>query len=121
MHVAYWIVGGLLAAFYLYSGGIKVVRSPESLRPMMGWIDTVPLWLVRVIGLLEVVGAVGLILPPLTGVAPGLAVLAASGLLILQVEAIALHLRRGESRLIVLNLVLLAAAAAALWLATGWL
>ena len=93
MHVAYWIVGGLLAAFYLYSGGIKVVRSPESLRPMMGWIDTVPLWLVRVIGLLEVLGAVGLILP----------------------------LRRGESRLIVLNLVLLAAAAAALWLATGWL
>ena len=50
MTVAYWIVAGLLALVYLYSGGLKVVRSPDQLRPMMGWIDTLPLRLVRAIG-----------------------------------------------------------------------
>jgi hypothetical protein len=52
--VACWIVAGLLALFYLYAGGLKVLRSPDQLRPMMGWIDTVPLRLVRVIGVLGV-------------------------------------------------------------------
>jgi hypothetical protein len=69
MTVAYWIVAALLALLYLYSGGLKVLRSPDQLRPMMGWIDTVPLRLVRTIGVLEVLGALGLILPPLTGTA----------------------------------------------------
>ena len=64
MTVAYWIVASLLALFYLYAGGLKVLRSPDQLRPMMGWIDTVPLRLVRAIGVLEVLGALGLILPP---------------------------------------------------------
>lgn len=73
MSVAYWIIASLLALFYLYAGGIKVVRSKDQLRPMMGWIDAVPLRLVRTIGVLEVLGALGLILPPLIGIAAGLA------------------------------------------------
>jgi hypothetical protein len=40
MVVAYWIVAGLLAAFYLYSGGIKIARSQEQLAPMMAWAGT---------------------------------------------------------------------------------
>jgi hypothetical protein len=119
--VAYWIVAGLLALFYLYSGGMKVLRSPDALRPMMGWIDTVPLPVVRTIGLLEVLGALGLVLPPLSGVAPVLAVAAAVGLVLVQIGAATLHLRRGESRLIGLNLVLLVLAAVAAWLGTTWL
>src|ERR1700689_3286596 len=67
MTVAYWIIAGLLALLYLYSGGLKVLRSPDQLRPMTGWVDTVPLRLVRTIGVLEILGAIGLILPPLTG------------------------------------------------------
>ena len=47
MTVAYWIVAGLLAVFFVYAGGIKVVQSPEKLRPMMAWVDSVPLGLVR--------------------------------------------------------------------------
>ncbi len=42
MTVAYWIVAGLLAVFFVYAGGIKVVQSPEKLRPMMAWVDSVP-------------------------------------------------------------------------------
>jgi len=80
MTVAYWIVAGLLAVLYLYSGGLKVLRSPDQLRPMMAWVDAMPLRFVRTIGVLEVLGALGLILPPLTGIAPALALAAAIGL-----------------------------------------
>jgi len=121
MRVAYWIVAGLLALFYLYAGGIKVARSKDQLRPMMGWVDSVPLWLVRTIGALEVLGALGLILPPLTGIAAPLALAAATGLALIQVGAMSLHLSRGEAAVIWLNIVLLALAGVAIWLSTTWL
>ena len=121
MGLAYWIAAALLALLYLYSGGIKVVRSKDQLRPMMGWIDTVPLRLVRTIGVLEVLGALGLVLPPLTGIAPGLALAAAIGLVLIQVGAISLHLSRGEAKMIGLNIVLLALAGVAIWLSLTWL
>jgi DoxX-like family len=121
MRVAYWIVAGLLALFYLYAGGIKVARSKDQLRPMMGWVDSVPLRLVRTIGALEVLGALGLILPPLTGIAAPLALAAATGLALIQVGAMSLHLSRGEAAVIWLNIVLLALAGVAIWLSTTWL
>jgi DoxX-like family len=121
MTVAYWIVAALLALVYLYAGGLKVLRSPDQLRPMMGWIDTLPLRLIRSIGALEVLGALGLILPPLTGIAPALALAAAIGFLLIQAGAISLHLRRGEARLIGFNIFLLVLAGVALWLSTTWL
>jgi hypothetical protein len=121
MTVAYWVVAVLLALFYVYSGGLKVLRSPDQLRPMMGWVDTVPLRLVRTIGVLEVLGALGLVLPPLTGIAPGLALAAAVGLLLIQVGAIALHLSRGETKVIGLNIGLFVLAGVEIWLATVWL
>jgi hypothetical protein len=121
MELAYWIVAALLALFYLYAGGKKVAQSKEQLQPMMGWVDRVPMPLVRTIGALEVLGATGLILPPLTGIAPWLAIAAAVGLFLIQVGGIALHVSRGEARLIGLNIGLLVAAAAAAWLATTWL
>ncbi|MGW7611153.1 DoxX family protein [Streptomyces sp. NPDC054766] len=118
MDVAYWIVAALLTAFYLYAGGIKILQSQERLQPMMGWVDRVPMPVVRLIGTLEVLGAAGLILPPLTGIAPWLAVAAATGLVLIQVGGIAVHVSRGEARMIGLNIVLLVAAAAAVWLGT---
>lgn len=121
MEIAYWILGGLLAVFYLYSGGIKVVQSQDRLRPMMGWVDQIPMPLVRVIGALEVLGAIGLILPPLTGVAPGLALAAAIGLVLVQIGGIVTHVLRGELKVIGLNIALLIAAAITAWLATVWI
>jgi hypothetical protein len=121
MTVAYWVVAALLALLYLYSGGLKLLRSPDQLRPMMGWIDTVPLRLVRTIGVLEVLGALGLILPPLTGVAPVLALAAATGLVLIQVGGVSLHLSRGEVKVVGLNVALLVLAGVEIWLATVWL
>jgi hypothetical protein len=121
MEIGYWIIGGLLALFYLYSGGIKMFQSQDRLRPMMAWVDQVPMPLVRVIGGLEVLGAVGLILPPLTGIVAGLAVAAAIGLVLIQIGGIVTHVSRGEVRVIGLNIALLIAAAITAWLATVWL
>lgn len=88
---------------------------------MMGWVDSVPMGFVRAIGVLEVLGAIGLILPPLTGIAPWLALAAASGLVLLQIGGIIVHLSRGEAKVIGLNIVLLVVAGLAVWLATVWL
>lgn len=121
MHVAYWIVAALLAVFYLYAGGKKVLQSQDRLRPMMAWVDTIPMPLVRLIGTLEVLGAAGLVLPPLTGIAAFLAVVSAVGLVLLQIGGTTLHLSRGEVREIGLNITLLTLAAVAVWLGTIWL
>ncbi|GAB2727141.1 DoxX family protein [Kitasatospora kifunensis] len=120
MNTAYWIVAGLLALFYLYGGGVKVVRSREQLRPMMAWVDSTPMPAVRAIGTVEVLGAIGLLLPPLTGIAPWLAPAAAIGFIVLQIGATRVHLRRAD-RQITLNITLLLAAAVVSWLSTTWL
>ncbi|MCP9210478.1 DoxX family protein [Streptomyces sp. NEAU-Y11] len=117
MNIAYWTVAGLLAMFYIYAGTLKVFRSRDQLRPMMAWVDRVPLPALRALGTVEILGATGLILPPLTGIAPLLAPAAAIGFVLLQTGAIAVHLT-GEDRRITLNVGLTATAAVTIWLAT---
>lgn len=119
MTVAYWIVVALLGPFYLYAGGKKVIQTKEQLAPMMGWVDTVPMPAVRAIGTVELLGVVGLVVPPLTGVLPGLAVAAAAGFVVLQVLATGLHVARGEANVTWLNAALIVLAGAATCLATG--
>ncbi|WP_030327145.1 DoxX family protein [Streptomyces sp. NRRL B-3229] len=118
MNIAFWIVAGLLALFYCYAGTLKVVRSRDQLRPMMVWVDRVPLPALRALGTVEILGAVGLILPPLTGIAPWLAPAAAIGFVLLQAGAIATHVT-GEDRRIALNVGLAATAVVTVWLAAG--
>ncbi|CAL9328288.1 DoxX family protein [Streptomyces albus] len=117
MHIAYWILAGLLAVFYLYAGTLKATRSRDQLRPMMAWVDRTPLPALRALGAVEVLGAAGLILPPLTGIAPWLATAAALGFVLLQAGAIAVHLTGGDRR-IALNAGLIVTAAVTVWLAT---
>ncbi|MFB7629828.1 DoxX family protein [Streptomyces sp. NPDC056149] len=116
MNIAYWIVAGPLALFYFSAGTLKVIRSRDHLRPMMAWVDRIPLPALRALGAVETLGATGLILPPLTGIAPALAAAAAIGFVLLQTGAIAVHLT-GEDRRIALNAALTVAAAVTIWLA----
>ncbi|MFF4188534.1 DoxX family protein [Streptomyces sp. NPDC001691] len=117
MNIVYWFVAGTLALFYFYAGALKVVSSRDQLRPMMAWVDRVPLPAIRALGAVEILGATGLVLPPLTGIAYSLAPTAAGGLLLLQVGAIAVHLTGGDRR-IALNAGLTITAAVTMGLAT---
>jgi hypothetical protein len=76
--------------------------------------------LVRTIGVLEVLAAIGLIVAPLPGIAAWLALAAAIGIMIVQIGGIILHLRRGEANVIWLNIVLVVTAGVAAWLASVW-
>ncbi|MFB8203779.1 DoxX family protein [Kitasatospora purpeofusca] len=118
MNTAYWILAIPLALFYLYAGTLKVIRTRDQLRPMMAWVDRIPLPALRALGMVEVLGTAGLVLPPLTGVALPLAAAAAGGLVLLQAGAITVHLT-GADRRIALNVGLVTTAAVTTWLATG--
>ena len=120
MNIAYWIAAGPLALFYLYAGALKATRTRDQLRPMMAWVDRMPLPAVRALGIVEMLGAAGLLLPPLTGIAPWLAWAAAIGFVLLQTGAITVHLT-GDDRRITLNVGLIATAALTTWLAATWL
>jgi len=110
MDIALWAVSGILAVLYLGAGIVKTVRTREQLAPMLGWVRDAPVWSVKAIGIAEILGAIGLVVPWLTGIAPVLTPLAAVGLVIVQIGAIPVHLRRGEGRQVPANVVLLLAA-----------
>jgi DoxX-like family len=83
MTYALWIVQGLLALLFLFTGGVKLVLPIEVLTEQF----LLPGLFVRFLGVAEVLGAVGLILPGLLGIRPGLTPLAAAGLLIIMMGA----------------------------------
>jgi len=83
MTYALWIVQGLLAVLFLWAGGIKLVLPLEALAGPV----PLPGLFVRFIGVAEVLGAIGLILPGLLRIRPGLTPLAAAGLVIIMIGA----------------------------------
>lgn len=113
MNIALWVVQGLLAAVYLAAGVMKVVRSREQMVASGGfeWAKDMTDGAVKAIGAVEVLGALGLILPQLTGIAPVLTPIAAVGLVIVQVFAMRVHLKLGETKSLPVNAVLLLLAA----------
>ena len=92
MNYALWIVQGLLALVFLLSGGMKLVLPLEKLA---GPISLPGLFL-RFIGVAEVLGALGLILPGLLRIRPGLTPLAAAGLVIIMIGATTLTVASGD-------------------------
>ena len=116
MNVVLWIIAGLLALVFLGSGALKVLRSKEQLQAAgMGWTEDWSPGAIRLIGGLEVLAAIGLILPAALGIAPVLVPLAATGLAIVMVGAIVVHARRRETPMVIGNLVLLALTVVLAW------
>jgi len=111
MNLALWIAQPLLAIFFGVIGFLKLTRPKDELAPRMTWVEDVEPSTVKLIGGLELAGAAGLILPPVTGILPWLAPLAAVGLVLTMVGAMAAHARRREYRPLAFNLVLLLLAA----------
>lgn len=99
MSVAYWIVAGIPAALYFGLGSMKLISSRAKMleNPQAAWASDFTEPQIKLIGLAEVAGAAGLILPPALGVATWLHVPAAIGLILLMIGAISTHRRRKES------------------------
>jgi uncharacterized membrane protein len=109
VNVALWIVAGLLALAFLAAGLMKLSTPKEKLAERMAWVNDYSAGQVKAIGAVEVLGAIGLILPAVTGIAPVLVPLAAAGLAIVMVLAAIMHLRRGDgAAAVVPNIVLFA-------------
>lgn len=107
MSIALWIAAGLLALAFLAAGITKLTQPKDKLAAMgMGWTEDFGNAGVKGIATLEVLGALGVILPAVTGIVPILVPVAATGLALLMIGAIVVHLRRGETQAVVAPLVL---------------
>ena len=115
LHIGLWAVQGLLALAFLGAGVTKVSQPIAELAQQMAWAGYTPAALVRFIGAVEVLGALGLILPAATRVLPILTPLAAAGLTTVMVLAAGTHLTHGEAPMIVPNVMLGALSALVAW------
>lgn len=98
MSVVSWVLDAVLALAFLAAGGMKLAQPRATLAEKgMGWAADFSDGAVKGIGALEVLGAVGLVLPKLLGIAPVLSPLAAVGLAAVMVGAVVVHVRRKES------------------------
>ncbi|WP_409474410.1 DoxX family protein [Streptomyces sp. HC307] len=117
MNVALWAVATLLALVFLGAGAAKLAQPKEKLlaSPSMGWAENFSPSMIKTIGLLEILGALGLILPAAVDITPDLVPLAASGLALTMFGAGITHMRRGEAQSVVVNVVLLALSVFVAW------
>ncbi|HWM72125.1 MAG TPA: DoxX family protein [Nocardioides sp.] len=118
MNLTLWIIAGLLAVAYLASGGGKLFM-PKGKIAAVGasarWVNDFSSPSVKAIGALEVLGAVGLVLPAVLDIAPVLVPLAASGLAVVMVGAVITRIRRREFKFMMADLAYLVLAAFVAW------
>ena len=114
-NIALWVVQVLLAAMFLMAGATKLTQPMDALATQLPWTTAVPELLVRFIGLAEIAGALGLILPSALRIRPRLTVLAALGLVVVMVLASGLHASRGEFGMLPMNAVIAALAGLVAW------
>ena len=107
MNIALWIVQGVLGIFYLMVGAWKALMT-EDVRKRMPWAAQSTAGFVKLVGTAEILGALGVVLPMLTGILPILTPLAAIGLAVIQMLAVVtVHLPRKEMNALPLNALLL--------------
>lgn len=106
MNIAIWIIQGILAAMFGMAGVMKSTQPIDKLAPKLPWVNDYSPEMVRVIGVSELLGAIGLIVPWATGIQPILTPMAAAGLAVIMVFAAIYHFSKGEYKEIVFNIVL---------------
>ncbi len=117
MNLALWIAAGVLAAVLLVAASNKLFIPQEKLAtfPGGGWVEDFSPGALKAISTLEILGAVGLILPAVLGIAPVLVPLAATGAALLFAGAVITRLRRGEKVTIAVDLIYFALAVFIAW------
>lgn len=104
-----WVVQAVLAGVFIMSGGIKLFLPMELLSPKNPWVAQVPDILPRLIGLAEVMGGLGILIPSILRIEPKVSVYAAFCLALVMALAIGFHIYRSEFAALPVNVVLLAA------------
>lgn len=107
MNIALWVVQGLLALVFLMSGSMKAFTPLATMRKKMTWANDFPAAFVRFLGVAELLGAIGLIAPAITGIQSWLTVAAAIGFVVVMVSAFVFHTSRREFQTIGIPLVLM--------------
>jgi uncharacterized membrane protein YphA (DoxX/SURF4 family) len=107
MNTALWIIQGILASMFLMAGIMKSTQPKEKLVKTLPWVNDFSLQTVRIIGISEILGAIGIIVPQLTGIYPILSPIAAVGLAVIMVLASAHHLPKKEYKEVGFNTTLL--------------
>jgi DoxX-like family len=110
MNLALWIIAGLLATVFLVAGANKlfIPRQKLAKAPGGGWVNDFSAGFIKTLGAVEILGAVGLILPAALDIAPVLVPLAAIGLATIMVGAAIVTYRRQEPKHVLVNLAYLA-------------
>lgn len=115
LHIILWVVQVLLAILFLLAGYTHAIVPIEQAAASAPWIADVPAALARFIGVAELAGAIGLVVPAATRIAPRLTPLAAVGLGLVMVLAAPFHLMRAEVSVVPINLVIGALAFFVAW------
>lgn len=114
LNLILWIVQAILAVMFLMAGVMKAFQY-ERAKATLPWVKDVSKGLVTFIGISELLGGIGIVLPQLTGILPWLTPLAAVGFMLVMILAMLFHARRREGSGILFNLVLFALAAVVLY------
>lgn len=115
IHIALWIAQGLLAVMFIMAGIMKATQPIEALAESLPWVTSTPLTLVRFIGISELLGGLGILIPSIFRFKPFLTVWAALGLALVMVLAAGFHASRGEFPNIGMNIVLIGIALFIAW------
>ncbi|WP_035646375.1 DoxX family protein [Bradyrhizobium sp. ORS 285] len=115
LRIGLWTAQALLFALFTFAGVTKLFTPIPELSQMMPWAGEYSVGFVRSIGLIDLAGGLGILLPSLTRILPRLTVLAALGCTTLQVFAFVFHISRGEGAVTPLNVLLLALSVFVLW------
>lgn len=115
LNIGLWVVQILLGAAFMMAGAFKLFTPIDELGKQMAWVLSSSAGLVRFVGASELAGGLGLLLPSLTRIAPGLTPLAAVALALVMLLAVGTHLMLGEAQMIGVPLLLGALAGFLAW------
>lgn len=104
IHIILWVAQVTLAVLFI-AGAIMKFQPIETISAMMPWTGQVPIWIVRLLGLIDLLAAVGLILPSMLRIKPQLTTWAALSIITLMFSAIVFHVSRGEASVIGVNII----------------
>jgi putative oxidoreductase len=115
LNIALWVAQIAVAGIFVMAGGMKLMTPYEAFVESQEWAEATPAMLIKFIGLAELLGAIGVIVPAATRIKPILTPVAAAALVLVMVLAIGLHVMRGEWYALPYNLVPGALAAFVAW------